>query len=152
MTFDRQLAIRHSELEFMALGHPFTNAAIQHCGAVDFKGVATCRTVENINLRGIRGLHCNFTVKLTKSTTESELVYFQMAPVFVQQDGTINEEAAKAALFQQSKEDAQPSRPLDLDLSFLYGLAEAAIIKKYEYRDVWEDDIFCLNVAMVEFC
>ena len=75
-----------------------------------------------------------------------------MAPVFLQKDGTTNEEAAKAALFQQSKEDTNPSRPLGLDLPRLYELSRAAVMKKYENSGVWEEDIFCLNVAMVEFC
>ncbi|GAI79023.1 unnamed protein product, partial [marine sediment metagenome] len=152
LTFDRRQAIRHSELEFMALGHPFVNAAIQHCGSVDFKGVATCRTIEDINLRGTKGLHCNFVVKLSRSTTNSELVYFQMVPVFVEQDGIINEEAAKVALFKQSKDDAQLSRRLDLNLLTLYELARDAVTKKYEGSDIWEEDFLCLNVAMVEFC
>ena len=40
VTFDRSAAIRSSEIEFMAIGHPFTNAVLKRCGSGDFGGLA----------------------------------------------------------------------------------------------------------------
>ena len=152
VTFDRKLAIRHSELEFMALGHAFTEAAIRYCGSVEFGGFATSIMIENTIFSGLKGLHCNFTVKLVKSTTEGEVISFELIPIFIQQDRTINDEAAEIVLFEKPQGNSDKNWQNDLHLESLYNIAKQEVVLKYENKGVWEEDIFCLNVALVEFC
>jgi len=83
----------------MALGHPFTDIAINYCGSVDFGGFTCCRSITEPSLSGIKGIHFNFIVKLAEITSEGEVVAFDLAPVFVEHNGNINDEAAEKALF-----------------------------------------------------
>lgn len=151
VTLNRQKAIRNSELEFMALGHPFTDSAIQHCGTVDFGGFAAKKTIKDSSFSGIKGLHCNFTVKLAKSTLEGESVSFEMFPVFVQDDGQINEKASEVALFNRSELSSTSSSGENMNYELLFNRAKEEVIKRYEESGIWEEDLFCLNAAVVEF-
>jgi len=83
VTFDRAVAIRHSETEFMALGHPLTDSMIHRCGSVDFGGFVGRWSVENKSLAGRTGALFNFVVKVTKATTNAESVFFEFTSVFV---------------------------------------------------------------------
>ena len=87
-TFARKDAIRHSELEFMAMGHPFTDAAIQHCGTVEFGGYAASRKIMSSELAGTKGIHFNFVVKVTRATADGETVSFELEPVFIDEKWT----------------------------------------------------------------
>ena len=98
VTFDRKIAIRHSEMEFMALGHPFTNAAINFAGSVELGGFCVSRQIKDPVLAGLEGIHFNFSVKLTKTSKEQEYVYFDLVPVFITFDGVVKEKAGKASL------------------------------------------------------
>jgi len=154
VTFDRAVAIRHSETEFMALGHPFTDAVIQRCGSVDFGGFAGCWSVENQALAGISGVLFIFVVKITKAATTAsgENVFFELAPVFVQSDGIVNNEAAEAALActAQAKEN-QRSVEGQNNLEGLYERAKEEVLNRHSESQVWEEDVFCLNAAWVAF-
>jgi len=151
VTFDRKQAIRHSELEFMALGHPFTDAAVHYCGSVDFGGFAACRKIKCPALSGLQGLHCNFIIKLTKSTPEGEAVSFDMVPIFVARDGTINEDAAEAALRTASHATGDASWAHAAALDSLYEQALKEVARKYADQGIWDEDIFCLNAALTGF-
>ena len=45
--------------------------------------------------------------------------------------------------------DASWSRSLDVDS--LYEEAQQRVLKRFEERGVWDEDILCLNVALTEF-
>ncbi|NIQ14326.1 MAG: hypothetical protein GTO02_07950, partial [Candidatus Dadabacteria bacterium] len=151
VTFNRQDAIRNSELEFMALGHAFTDSAIRYCGSVDFGGFATEKSIKDSTLSGIKGLHCNFTVKLRKSTEGNETVFFEMVPVFIQEDGKINEEASEVNLFSRSESGSRSISGQNMNYELLYNRAKEEVIIRYVEDGVWEEDLFCLNIAVVEF-
>ena len=150
-TFDRREAIRHSELEFIAMGHPFTDAAIHYCGSVDFGGFAVCRRIKCPSLSGLRGLHCNFIVKLTKSTPDGETMSFDLAPILITQDGAQNEKAADLALRSDTSAPSDGKWADGVDLAFLYDLAQKEVLKRYQGQGVWDEDISCLNAALVDF-
>lgn len=153
VTFYRKEAIRHSELQFMAVGHPLTDAAIQHCGTADFGGLATAVTVKDSNLAPMSGLYCIFMVKLTIGTSDGEVTQFDLVPLFMESNGTKNRDAADLLLRNQlqiySQSKAQWSGSLDLDS--LYELAVLEVMQQYEKNNLWEEDISCLNAALVEF-
>jgi len=153
VTFDREKAIRYSELEFLALGHPFTNAAIKYCGSAEIRGFAAVRQIESTRFHGLQGLHFNFIVKRIKRTKEEEEIFFDLLPVFIDFDGNIHEEAAKVAL------QAWGSKPIPRGelavrngkFAELYTLAHSKIMEKYSDEGLWEEDVFCLNAALTRF-
>jgi superfamily II DNA or RNA helicase len=152
VTFDRTMAIRHSEVEFMALGHPFTDAAIQRCASVEFGGMASRRTIENAAFAGTSGVSFIFVVKITKTTAEGESIFFEQEPVFVKLDGSTDRNAAKAALAFTSKPHAEKTETAGLEnLDALYQKAKAEVIGRYAQSRLWDEDAVCLNMSLVDF-
>ena len=133
------------------MGHPFTDAAIHYCGSVDFGGFAVCRRIKCPSLSGLRGLHCNFIVKLTKSTPDGETMSFDLAPILITQDGAQNEKAADLALRSDTSAPSDGKWADGVDLAFLYDLAQKEVLKRYQGQGVWDEDISCLNAALVDF-
>jgi hypothetical protein len=62
-TFDRELAIRRSEMDFLALGHPFIDAAISYVGSYDFGGITAIRHISEPQLAGQSGYLFLFVVR-----------------------------------------------------------------------------------------
>ncbi len=135
----------------MALGHPFTDAVIHYCGSVAFGGMASNRSISNGRLTGVKGLHANFTVKRTKSTSEGEVVYLDLVPVFVKPDNSVDETASEMALFQKSEPGINDAHLEQDDIQRLYDTALGYVFSKYEGNEIWEEDVFCLNAAVSEF-
>ena len=151
VTFDRKEAIRHSELEFMTLGHPFTDAAIQHSGSVEFGGYAASRKVCDPGLAGIKGLHFNFVVKVTRATTDGETIAFELESVFFDESGQLNRDAAQSGLMKRSEPATAPSWAEIMDIQSLYQQARQEIASRFVERGVWDEDVLCLNIALTEF-
>lgn len=156
VTFDRASAIRHSHLDFMALGHPFVDAAIRYGGDVSFGGLATSREIPHSGLRGTTGVHFNFVVKRTTRVEAGEQISFDLATIFVQSDGTLRSEAASAALmaFSLDATRAKPGQPAALspaDVDRLDEIARAEVLRMYEAEDLWDEDVECLNAAVTTF-
>lgn len=151
VTFDRKEAIRHSELQFMALGHPFTDAAIQHCGSVEFGGYATSRKVIDPDLAGTKGIHFNFVVKVTCATADGEAIAFEFAPVFLDENGELNEDAAQSGLLKRSEPASTPPWASGIDLDSSYQQAHRKVVDKFASAGVWDEDVVCLNAALTEF-
>jgi len=63
VTFDRAKAIKRSDLEFFAIGHPFIDAMVDYIGSYDFGGLATSRKVKNDKYKGVSGYQFNFIQK-----------------------------------------------------------------------------------------
>jgi len=156
VTFDRSAAIRYSYLDFMALGHPFVDAAIRYCGDVGFGGLAARREISHSGLRGTTGAHFNFVVKKTIRIEEGEQISFELVPVFVQPDGELNREAANAALMAFSADTARAkaqewTMPSSFDVHQLYEAARAEVLRMYEAEGLWDEDVECLNGALTVF-
>ena len=157
VTFDRSAAIRYSHLDFMALGHPFVDAAIRYCGDVGSGGFTSRREISDVGLRGVAGLHFNFIVKRTTRSEEGEQIRFDLVPVFVQSDGTANGAAASAALMAFSADTArakaqESAMPVSFDVQQLYEAARAEVLRVYEAEGLWDEDVECLNGALTVFC
>lgn len=152
VTFDRSAAIRYSYLDFMGLGHPFVDAAIRYCGDVGFGGLAARREIAHSTLRGTAGVHFNFVVKKTTRIEDGEQISFDLAPVFVQANGTVNGEAATAALMASSSDAAKKPRVApELDVERLHEVARAEVLRAYEAEGLWDEDVECLNGALTTF-
>lgn len=151
VTFERKRAIRHSELEFAAIGYPFTDAAIEHSGSVEFGGQSTCLSIAETQLADTHGAYFNFIVKLIKSTPDGEVINFDLVPVFVQHDGTINEEAGSIILNRDSGNSSDCTWGKDLNLNEIERVARDKVLADYEKKNVWDEHVICLNVALVEF-
>ncbi|MDP8206171.1 MAG: DEAD/DEAH box helicase [Candidatus Electryonea clarkiae] len=153
VTFNRTKAIRHSEYEFMALGHPFTNAVIQYCGSVDFNGFSAYKKLKNLELSGVSGVLFNFTIKITKKSVSGETVFFEVDSIFVKKNGVINEIAKDAAINSESDVagDSESVLSLNLDANSLYDIAFQKVLENYAEYQVWEEDIQSLCNAVIEF-
>ncbi len=152
VTFDRNYAIRHSEIEFMALGHPFTDAVIRRCGSVEFGGLSSYRTIKCPDYAGCFGIHFNFIVKLTKASEDDESIFFELVPIFVEKNCVINDAAARVALysFSESKSDLQKI-PSAEELHSYYDCALKDVLNRYSEQQLWNEDVMCLNAAVTEF-
>lgn len=140
----------------MALGHPFVDAAIRYCGDVSFGGLATSREISHSGLRGTTGVHFNFVVKRTTRVEAGEQISFDLAPIFVQSDGTLRTEAASAALTAFSSDTGKSklgkaSTPSYFDVERLNEVARAEVLRIYEAEGLWDEDVECLNLAVTTF-
>ncbi len=123
VTFDRAIAIRNSEAEFMAIGHPFTNTVLKYCGSVDFGGLAN-----------------------SKAIPHSPLV-----PVFVRDDATIDSKATQA-IESAPTEAHMPSKLTGIlaDTESLFEKAKVEALAQCAQYQPWDEDVFCVNGLRVE--
>ncbi|MDA2920993.1 hypothetical protein MYX76_16145, partial [Desulfobacterota bacterium AH_259_B03_O07] len=66
-------------------------------------------------------------------------------------DGQINEKASEVALFNRSELSSTSSSGENMNYELLFNRAKEEVIKRYEESGIWEEDLFCLNAAVVEF-
>ena len=153
VTFNREEAIRSLGLEFMALGHPLTDAAIRWCGRAEMGGFATTRQIRDHRFSGLEGVHFNFLVKRTSSEDGTEEISFNLLPIFVKWDGSVEEDAGEAALMAWATQPI-PEKRLVFEADKVAGLfekAQALVKEKYAAEDLWPEDIVCLNAAVTRF-
>ena len=156
VTFDRAVAIRNSDVEFMAIGHPFTDAVLRYCGSAGFGGFATSKAVRRSPNVSDRGTLFNFTVKLSKETLEGENVFFEFIPVFVHDDGTIvsgEPKETRQAIVASLIEAKPPSVQKDLHVEnaeALFRKAKDAVLEECAQHQPWDEDVFCLSALRVE--
>ena len=63
ITFDRDRAIEDGGLEFMAIGHPVTDAILSICSGYQYGGRCVKRQISDAKYKGESGLQCNFTIE-----------------------------------------------------------------------------------------
>ena len=108
-TFDRELAIRRTDANFLALGHPLIDAMLAFVGSLDFGGLAACRCVKSRKFTGQAGYLFLFVVRQRITHEHGDECLFKSTPVFVTADGRIDDEAASEAVA-ISGEDAASSQ------------------------------------------
>ncbi len=156
VTFDRAVAIRDSDVEFMAIGHPFTNAVLKYCGSAGFGGLASCKAVRRSPNAPGSGTLFNFTVKVSKETQDGESFFFEFIPVFVHDNGTIVPREPKETrqdIVTSLIETKAPSVQKDLHIEnaeALFQKAKDAVLEEYVQYQLWDEDVFCLNALRVE--
>lgn len=154
VTFDRKAAIYNPEVEFMALGHPFTNVALKYCGSASFGGLAGAKTVRcSLPSLSGNGTLFNFTVKVSKETQEGESVFFEFIPTFVHDEGRVASRETTQAIVSALPEAKIPSKQTVLPVENAEALFEKAkeqVLTQCGPYQPWPEDVFCLNALRVE--
>jgi len=153
VTFNRQQAMNEPRMEFLAMGHPLTDAAIRYSGGAEMGGFAATRQIMDHRYSGIEGVHFNFMVKRTQKTGDRDDIFFDLVPIFLKWDGTVVDGAGEVAL-EAWKARAIPQNKLVFHadrLENLHRTASTLVREKYKGEEFWDDDIVCLNAAVTRF-
>jgi hypothetical protein len=158
VTFDRATAIRNSQAEFLALGHPFIDAMLRRVGDYSFGGHTTARLIRanGFDLAAPKaGYQFNFTVRSRVQRDDGDEYLFDLHTFVVLADGTIDARMAEIAARQFSEQGDPPATASStlhqlesLDLDNAYQLAKAALEKQAEFWD-WDEDVELIGVAKV---
>jgi hypothetical protein len=147
-TFDRELAIRRTDAEFLALGHPFIDAVLSYSGSYDFGGLTAARRISDGDLAGIEGYLFAFVVRRRITREDGDECLFDFQPVFVRTDGTIDEGAVRAAISGQAVDIASGCNPPEP--SALLVAARNHLERDDSLWD-WDEDIEFIGMSWVQF-
>ncbi|MBI1995897.1 MAG: DEAD/DEAH box helicase [Deltaproteobacteria bacterium] len=148
VTFDRKAAIENPDLTFFALGHPFVDSMLKACGDVSFGGYCTRRYVKNPKVSPRYGYTFNFIVRQRIHRDDHEEFLFALHPIFVGDDGTIDDIAARVCL--ESYGDSL-NREIQIHLGpdGAFEIAKGRLQKQVKTIWDWEEDVTLLNLALV---
>lgn len=159
-TFKRDVAIRNSQADFLAIGHPFIDAMIRRIGNYDFGGHTAVRVIE---VRGpelsspAAGIQFNFTVRRRVPREDGDEHLFDWHTVLVRPDGEVDERLAAYAASSYSSADTPPvsiSATLDsldaVDIEQAFATAKAHLEKSTQLWD-WDEEVDLIGVAKVVF-
>lgn len=156
VTFDRATAIRDSQAEFFALGHPFIDAMLRRIGDYGFGGHTAVRAFEVEGLDSDcpkAGYQFNFTVRSRVQREDGDEYLFDLHTIVVLSDGSLDEKLAEAACSTYSLEAELPSAAMSalselnsLDLARAFQLAKNAAEKRAVFWD-WDEDVELIGVA-----
>jgi len=148
-TFDREKAIKQTDLEFLAIGHPFVDAMLDYIGSYDFGGLATSRKVRNEKLKGIKGFQFNF---IEKKIIPQEIVgdeyLFSFHSIFITDDNEIREDIAEVLV--NTETFGEPAVTSGFNLSEKYELIRSHMENKRDFWD-WDEEVDLLNISRIEF-
>jgi len=147
-TFDREQAIRRSDAEFLALGHPLVEAMLEYAGSYDFGGLAALRRIAAPELSGRSGCLFLFVVRERIAHETGDECLFQFRPVFVDKKGKVDAEAAAAAVSAWVKDDK--ATHLESDPRPLFDAARQHLEQTLGLWN-WEDDVEFIGLSWVEF-
>ena len=148
-TFDREVAIKRTEAEFLAVGHPFVDAVLAYAGSYDFGGLTAVRRIDAQKLAGRCGFLFVFVVRQRITREDGDECLFQFEPVFITRDGRVDIEALAAAVTGSSIEErgAETQAP---DPRIAFTAAQRNIEQRVRLWD-WTDDVEFLAMSWVEF-
>jgi hypothetical protein len=148
-TFNRQLAIKRGDAEFLALGHPFVDVMLSYAGSYDFGGLASIRHIQSPKLAGRSGYLFIFVARQRITRDGGDECLFQFQPVFVNRDGVIDDESLETAVTAMAIEadttKCTPPDPIDA-----FETARTRLESKLALWD-WIDDVEFLGMSWVEF-
>jgi superfamily II DNA or RNA helicase len=147
-TFDRDLAIRRTDAEFLALGHPFVDSMLSYIGSYDFGGLTAIRRISESELAGLTGYLFAFVVRRRITREGGDECLFDFHPVFVRTDGNVDDAAARTAVSRQASESGDDG--VLPDVSTLFETAKAHLKESASLFD-WEDDVEFIGLSFVEF-
>ncbi len=148
-TFNRQLAIKRTDAEFMALGHPFIDAMLSYAGSYDFGGLAAIRHIQSPRFASRSGFLFVFIVRQRITRDGGDECLFQFQPVFVSHDGDVDNELIEPAITEISLENiGTKCTPPNATVAF--ETAKAHVENKVGLWD-WIDDVEFLGLSWVEF-
>ena len=157
-TFDRATAIRDSQADFLALGHPFIDAMLRRVGDYSFGGHTTVRMIPANGLDSAApqaGYQFNFTVRSRVQREDGDEYLFDMLTVVVMPDGSIDAELSSLAASRYSDNESltpQIQRALDsldkMDVEEAFQYARGHVERTTQLWD-WEEDVELIGVARV---
>jgi superfamily II DNA/RNA helicase len=148
-TFDRELAIKRTDADFLALGHPFVDAMLAYVGSYDFDGLTAVRRINDPKLAGRCGFLFVFVVRQRITREDGDECLFQFEPVFVTSEGSVDNEALTVAITGRSVEErANDSRVPNPRIAF--AAAQQDVEERLQLWD-WTDDVEFLALSWVEF-
>lgn len=148
-TFDRDLAIKRSDAEFLAIGHPFINEMLLYVGSYDFGGLTAIRQINEPSLSGRSGYLFVFVVRKRVTREDGDECFFQFSPVFVSNDGQIDESALSAAVTKEAIDSSNP-QIYPRDPSAPFEIAKRYLESKLSLWD-WDDEVELLKLSWVVF-
>jgi len=148
-TFDRQTAIEHSEAEFLAMGHPFVDAMLAYVGSYDFGGLTAVRRIVSRPLAGRCGFLFVFVLRRPVSREDGDEYLFKFSPVFVTDDGRIDEGALTEAVRGTGEETRTAVEPLP-DPTVAFRRARKHLAETAGLWD-WADEAEFIALSRVEF-
>jgi superfamily II DNA or RNA helicase/HKD family nuclease len=146
-TFDRETAIKRTDAEFLALGHPFVDAMLSYVGSYDFGGLTAIRRIASPKLAGRSGFLFVFIVRRRITREDGDECLFQFEPIFVTAEGDVIEEAISEAVNESAIEDESGAAP---NAEAAFRVAQKAIEQKVGLWD-WMDDVEFLCLSWIEF-
>jgi len=148
-TFDRDLAIRRTDADFLALGHPFVDSMLSYVGSYDFGGLTAARRIVARELAGVSGYLFAFVVRRRITRENGDECLFDFWPVFVRSDGTIDPRAAFVVVNISATAEAadvtNPSDVIELFCAAKKHLEETAALFD------WDEDVEFVGLSWVEF-
>ncbi len=157
-TFDRATAIRNSQADFLALGHPFIDAMLRRVGDYSFGGHNAVRVIRANGIDSAApqaGYQFNLTVRSRVQREDGDEYLFDMHTVVVLPDGSIDAELSSLAASCYSENDSpspQIERALDsldkVDVEEAFHHAKDHVERTVQLWD-WEEDVELIGVARV---
>jgi hypothetical protein len=156
VTFDRATAIRNSQAEFLALGHPFVDAMFRRVGDYSFGGHTAVRViqVEGPDPASPKAAYqFNFTVRSRVQREDGDEYLFELHTIVVLPDGSLDDRLAELAAREFCLQEIPDGVPLEalrqldsLDPDSAYEVAKAALEKRAQFWD-WDEDVDLIGVA-----
>jgi ERCC4-related helicase/HKD family nuclease len=149
-TFDREVAIKRTDADFLAIGHPFVDAMLEHVGSYDFGGLTAVRQIVSKEFAGRSGYLFIFVVRERITREDGDECLFRFSPVFVDSAGNVDEAPLATAVTESAIEDtAKSSAPLP-DPAKPFETARKWLEEKTGVWD-WDDDVEFISASWVEF-
>jgi hypothetical protein len=148
-TFNRQLAIKRTDADFLALGHPFVDAMLSFTGSYDFGGLTAIRHIQSPDHAGRSGFLFVFVIRQRITRDSGDECLFQFLPVFVTPDGKVELELLEPAVNGVALESGV-AKCIPPDPSLAFETAKTYVESAVGLWD-WTDDVEFLAMSWVEF-
>jgi ERCC4-related helicase/HKD family nuclease len=148
-TFNRDLAIKRNDSQFLAIGHPFIDATLSYVGSYDFGGLTAVRRIRQPELAGRAGFLFVFVTRQRVTREDGDECLFQFSPVFVDVEGNVDDKALTAAVVGEADENGA-STTSTADPSKAFTAAKQYLENKLGLWD-WNDDAEFIGMSWVEF-
>jgi len=148
-TFDRGVAIKRTDADFMAIGHPFVDAMFEYVGSYDFGGLAAVRHIVSKEFAGRSGYLFVFIVRERIGREDGDECLFRFSPVFVDAAGKVDEVLLSPAVTESAVENAKASAPPP-DPAKPFEIARKWLEEKAGVWD-WDDDVEFIGTSWVQF-
>ncbi|MGA2159999.1 MAG: helicase-related protein [Dehalococcoidia bacterium] len=146
-TFDRELAIKRSDSDFMALGHPFINSMLEYVGSYDFGGLSAIREIKASEVAGESGFLFIFVIRHRLTREDGDEYLFEFMPVFVDESNKVDEKLLPFALKSGAGSDTSINPP---DPTAAFSTAKKYVEQKASIWD-WDENIEFVGISWVVF-